>query len=273
MNRRGVCYDVGRVLWGQDWRPEFAPGETRRELQIIRDDLQCNAVRICGQDLGRLMAAGRDALDLGLEVWLSPELWDPGPAETLDYIGTAAERAEELHRHRPGQVMFSVGSEATLFTAGIAESGSVFERLEHPSFWGAGPGRRAQRAARRLPGRGGRPGARGVPRSRHLCLGATGDRPVEPIRLRERRPVPGRPAEGPVRRRAAPLPRIRAARRDHRVRVLHLPGRRRRRAQGIRHPSSVSSSPLRPKSSTWFSPARASGRAAVRQGRLAGQIR
>jgi hypothetical protein len=135
MNRRGVCYDVGRVMWGQDWRPEFSPEETRRELQIIRDDLYCNAVRICGQDLSRLMAAGRHALDRGLQVWLSPELWDHSPNETLDYIVLAAESAEELHRHQPGRVVFSVGSEATLFMADIIEGGSVFERLEHPDFW------------------------------------------------------------------------------------------------------------------------------------------
>jgi hypothetical protein len=47
MRRRGVCYDVGRVMWGQNWRPEFSLEEARRELQIIRDDLHCNAVRHC----------------------------------------------------------------------------------------------------------------------------------------------------------------------------------------------------------------------------------
>lgn len=135
MNRRGVCYDVGRVMWGQDWRPEFSPNEARRELQIIRDDLHCNAVRICGQDPDRLSAAGREALDCGLEVWLSHELWDHGPDETLEYVVKAAERAEELHRHRPGQVVFSVGTEATLFMAGIVEGNSMLERLEHPDFW------------------------------------------------------------------------------------------------------------------------------------------
>ena len=35
MRRRGVCYDVGRVMWGQNWRPEFSLEEARRELQII----------------------------------------------------------------------------------------------------------------------------------------------------------------------------------------------------------------------------------------------
>jgi hypothetical protein len=135
MNRRGVCYDVGRVMWGQDWRPEFSAEEARRELQIIRDDLVCNAVRICGQDLGRLIAAGGHALDCGLQVWLSPELWDHSPGDTAGYIAKAADAAEELHRHRPGQVVLSVGSEATLFMAGIVEGTSVFERLEHPDFW------------------------------------------------------------------------------------------------------------------------------------------
>ena len=135
MNRRGVCYDVGRVMWGQDWRPEFSPEDARRELQITRDDLHCNAVRICGQDPARLMAAGELALDSGLEVWLSPELWDHSADQTLDYVATVAAAAEELHRHRPGHVVFSVGSEATLFMTGIVEGGSVFERLEHPDFW------------------------------------------------------------------------------------------------------------------------------------------
>jgi hypothetical protein len=135
MKRRGVCYDVGRVMWGQNWRPEFSSAEIHRELQIIRDDLHCNAVRICGQDIERLVTAGQDALDQGLEVWLSPELWDHSARETLAYIAMAAEQAERLRRRRPDQLVFSVGSEATLFMSGIVEGNSVFERLEHPSFW------------------------------------------------------------------------------------------------------------------------------------------
>jgi hypothetical protein len=135
MKRRGVCYDVGRVMWGQDGRPEFSAAEARRELEIIGTDLHCNAVRICGQDLDRLTVAGRIALDQGLEVWFSPELWDHTPQDTLDYIAAAAGRAAELHQRRPSGVVFSIGSELTLFMAGILDGNSVFERLQHPSFW------------------------------------------------------------------------------------------------------------------------------------------
>ena len=62
MNRRGVCYDVGRVMWGQDWRPEFSAGEARRELQIIASDLH---------DSGWRAAAGVIVSALGFPVyWL-----------------------------------------------------------------------------------------------------------------------------------------------------------------------------------------------------------
>jgi hypothetical protein len=135
MRGRGVCYDVGRVMWGEDWRPEFSIEEARRELGIISGDLNCNVVRLCGQDLDRVTAAGEAALEQGLEVWLSPELWDRSPRETLEYVAEAAERAESLHRRRPGRVVLSIGSELTLFMDGIVEGHTVFERLEHPAFW------------------------------------------------------------------------------------------------------------------------------------------
>jgi hypothetical protein len=134
MNRRGVCYDVGRVMIGQSWRPVFDTDEMHRELEIIRDDLHCNAVRICAQDIDRLMTAGRDALEQGLEVWLSPELWDHSPEETLEYVVEAAKQAEDLRRAQSGQVVLSVGTELTLFMRGILEGDTFLERLRHPSF-------------------------------------------------------------------------------------------------------------------------------------------
>jgi hypothetical protein len=135
MNRKGICYDVGRVLLGGNWRPKFDLKTVRRELAIIKDDLHCNAVRIQGLDIDRLVTASETALSLGLEVWFSPEMWDRSRRETLEYVAKAAEKAEGLRQRWPGRLVFSVGSELTLFSQGIVEGDSVFDRMSRPSFW------------------------------------------------------------------------------------------------------------------------------------------
>jgi len=136
MNRKGVCFDVGRVLMGADWRPNFNPRLVHRELEIIKRDLHCNAVRICGLDIDRLMTASADALAQGLEVWLSPEMWDRSQDATIEYLARAAGRAEELWQRWPGKLVFSVGSELTLFSQGMIEGKNVFDRMSRPSTWG-----------------------------------------------------------------------------------------------------------------------------------------
>ena len=89
MKRKGVSYGVGCVM-GFDWRPHFDQKTVARELEIIAKDLHCNAVRICGRSIDRLIIAAEYALRQGLEVWLSPELWDTGPEKTLKYVTRAA---------------------------------------------------------------------------------------------------------------------------------------------------------------------------------------
>lgn len=132
MHTKGVCYDVGREMMGQNWRPDFDPLVARREIEIIRKDLHCNAIRLQGLDLNRLATAARLALAEGLEVWFSPEMWDREPAETVDYIARAAEVAHALEETSPGRVVMTVGSEAMLFSKGFIPGENVLERLAHP---------------------------------------------------------------------------------------------------------------------------------------------
>lgn len=75
MKIKGVNYDAGAVM-GFNWRPDFDMPTVRRELEIIKNDLHCNAVRIDAQDIRRVTAAAQAALDQGLDVWFSPILWD-----------------------------------------------------------------------------------------------------------------------------------------------------------------------------------------------------
>ena len=135
MKRKGVNYDVGRVMMGENWRPTFDAKIVHRELEIIKNDLHCNAVRICGLAIDRLMAATEDALKQGLEVWLSPEMWDKSQEETLDYLVKAATEVEKLREQWPQHLVLSVGSELTLFMQGIVEGNNLFERMGNPTFW------------------------------------------------------------------------------------------------------------------------------------------
>jgi len=130
MDIKGVCYDVGRVYPGRfRTRPVFDSAATHRELQIIRDDLHCNAVRFQGRDITRLMTAAAGALGLGLQVWLSPEMFEKSRETTLAYLVQAAAAAEPLRQRFPGRLVFCVGTESSLFTRGIVPGRSVGQRV------------------------------------------------------------------------------------------------------------------------------------------------
>src|SRR6185312_191229 len=129
---KGVLYDVGRVM-GINWRPHFDPNVVHRELSIIKNDLHCTAVKIRGLDITRLMIAAEDALSQGLEVWLSPEMWNKGQKQTLAYLVKAATAAESLRKQWPERVIFSVGTEATLFQRGFLKGWDLTQRIHHPS--------------------------------------------------------------------------------------------------------------------------------------------
>lgn len=131
MRIKGVCYDAGAHMM-IDWRPVFDPKVVRRELQIIKEDLHCNAVNISAQDLGRLVTAAGAALEEGLDVWASPLLWDKGEEETLAYLRRAATALEPLRAKWPDRMVLSVGGESTLFMRGILEGGNIIKRVGNP---------------------------------------------------------------------------------------------------------------------------------------------
>ncbi|HXM59049.1 MAG TPA: hypothetical protein VOB72_26855, partial [Candidatus Dormibacteraeota bacterium] len=127
MRARGIGYDTGFTLEGGGARP-VGPEVVRRELEIIRDDLHCTAVRLIGNDLDRLESAARCAAGLGLEVWFSPYPVELGPEEMLDLFADGAERAERIRRGG-AEVVFVAGAELSLFDKGFLPGGSLQERV------------------------------------------------------------------------------------------------------------------------------------------------
>lgn len=129
MKTKGVLYDVGRELGGWNWRPDYSPELVRRELEIIKGGLHCTAVKICSRDIGRLSLAAQYALELGLDVWFCPELWNKPPGTTLRHITRAASAAEQLRARWPGRLVFSVGTELTLYLRGILDGRTLSQRV------------------------------------------------------------------------------------------------------------------------------------------------
>lgn len=133
MNRKGVNYDVGTQFGDGLSRPLFDLDMVRRELEIIKQDLRCSAIRISGLHSERLIASAAIAHELGLEVWLSPLLHDRSPAETLAHMRECASKAEILRRTSPSLV-FVLGCECTLFMQGLLPGDSFHERIGSPGF-------------------------------------------------------------------------------------------------------------------------------------------
>jgi hypothetical protein len=126
MRAKGIGYDTGIEIDGVYNRP-FDPVLVRRELEIIRDDLHCTAVRLIGTDLDRIEHAAREAADLGLEVWFSPYPCQLHPDQILELLADGAERAERIRREG-AEVVFVTGAELSLFNHGFLPGDSLTER-------------------------------------------------------------------------------------------------------------------------------------------------
>lgn len=144
---KGISYDTGTSWDGMIWASGSLSRETwtdeaiartamRREIGVIRDELNCTAISLLGSDVGRLADGAAMALERGLSVWLQPRLMGRTQEETLDLLSEVARAAERLRKESP-DVGLNVGVEASLFTAGIIPGDSFEERVASLSAPGA----------------------------------------------------------------------------------------------------------------------------------------
>lgn len=130
MRVRGIHYDIGTTtLEGASTRPILEADSIDRELADIARALNASAVRITGGDLDRMAAAGRAAVGLGLEAWLSPMLPNADPPTTLGAIERTAAIGEAL-RQAGGTVVLVVGCELSAFMSGLIPGDDQAARLQ-----------------------------------------------------------------------------------------------------------------------------------------------
>jgi hypothetical protein len=127
MRFKGINYDTGFISAGTTTREPFDPEVVRREMEIIHDDLHCDAVRITGGYPERLEIAAALAAEAGLEVWFCPFTNNLTSEEFIALLPDFAERAERV-RQRGAEVVFLTGSELSLMTAGILPGDTLADR-------------------------------------------------------------------------------------------------------------------------------------------------
>ncbi len=128
MRIKGITYDTGFINAGANTKEKFESYVIAREMNIIKNDLNCNAVRITGGDADRLEIAGKLAAGEGLEVWYCPFTCGLSMDELLSFLVDSAERAENI-RKTGAEVVFLTGSEVSLFNIGFFEGVTLAERL------------------------------------------------------------------------------------------------------------------------------------------------
>ena len=131
MTYKGINYDTGtRTLTGRVTREIFDVNSIFEEIDLIKNELHCNAIRISGFDIGRVVKVSEIALKQGLTVWFSPSLQYDNPENVLQYIIQSATAAERLRAEFP-QVIFVAGCELSLFTSGFVKGDTGEERIKN----------------------------------------------------------------------------------------------------------------------------------------------
>lgn len=127
---RGVVYDVGLMYNGTTLSvPHFNPAQVAYDMGVISRILRCNAVRIEGEDIGRLTQAARMAHEQGLKVYFNPWKMQSDAQEVIEYMANAADAAEKL-RVSGVDLVFVAGCEYSLFCKGAFPGETFDERMQ-----------------------------------------------------------------------------------------------------------------------------------------------
>ena len=126
MELKGVNYDCG-TNYGVNFRSKLPKSEMIRDLDIIKDKLNCNAIRIDGENLNKLVLCSRLCFERNLTVLFSPRFIDKTKNQTLNLIKKAAIEAEKL-RLMNKDILFLVGNEMSLDTCDFVGEEKYIER-------------------------------------------------------------------------------------------------------------------------------------------------
>jgi hypothetical protein len=131
MRYKGITYDVGT-----EYEPNVLTRDNldldlvKRDMDAIKNKLNCNSIRIYGKEPRKLLLVAELALQYELNVWLSPRLINENIENTFIYLKSIAIEFEKLKLKYPSQeLVFIIGSELTIEMNCFVPGDSIHERV------------------------------------------------------------------------------------------------------------------------------------------------
>lgn len=122
---KGITFSIGQPHWGgaDTIKTEEYIDEC---LYLIKNELQCNGIRIEGFYENKILYAGKKAIELGFDqIILGPRFVDATRDETVDKIHKISQEAEALNSY---SIVLQVGVELSLDSRIISDKASYVER-------------------------------------------------------------------------------------------------------------------------------------------------
>ena len=133
MKYKGITYDIGTEYSPNNLtRDSLSSEQVKFDMNAIKNELNCNSVKIYGKKPEKLLLAAELALHYGLNVWLSPRLINENTDNTLKYLKSIAIEFEKLRTAHPNQeLVFIIGGELTIDMTSFVEGNTIHDRIKN----------------------------------------------------------------------------------------------------------------------------------------------
>ncbi len=126
---KGINYNAGIEYDSSVYRSDKIDLERLKKDLVLIKNLNCNAIRLYGSHIDKLILYSEEALKKGFYVWISPRLIDGGKQQTIKFVKEASKKAEQL-RKKYKKVVFIVGNELLIDSKVVFDAPRIFQRVD-----------------------------------------------------------------------------------------------------------------------------------------------
>ena len=132
MKTKGIIYDTGMDFKIYNTKRRVTNNQIKKEFEIIKNELNCNAIGFHGSDVNDMINASKMALETGLKVWLFPRFVDKDSRQTVELLLECAEKAEILRKEYE-DIVLGIGDELSVNCAAMFSGENYVQRVRRLS--------------------------------------------------------------------------------------------------------------------------------------------